>query len=195
MKQYWALVYMNLAGIPQRLGLVATVVIGVACAVGVLVSMLAMGAGARREAMGNVRADRAIVQSVGALGPMQSSIPKDVATLIRELPGIRRNAAGKPIALSQVLVFVQARNRGSDAKIGFVLAGASEGLTDYLPELHLTSGRLFRPGLRELIASNLCTRKYADFARGDKRTMRGGDWEVVGNFDIGRTQGICTVFA
>ncbi len=29
MKQYWALVYMNLAGIPERLGLIATILIGV----------------------------------------------------------------------------------------------------------------------------------------------------------------------
>jgi putative ABC transport system permease protein len=195
MKQYWALLRMNLAGVPGQLGLIATVVIGIACAVGVLVSMLAMGAGARRETMGNVRPDRATVRSVGALGLMQSSIPKDVATLVREMPGIRRNAAGKPIAMLNVLVFVQARDKVTGAKTGFALSGASGKLTDYLPELHLTAGRLFRPGLREIIASNLCVQKYADFAVGDKRTMRGGDWTVVGNFDLGQWQGICIVYA
>jgi len=195
MKQYWALVYMNLAGIPDRLGLIATILIGVGCAVGVLVSMLAMGAGARREAMGNVRPDRAIVLSVGAQGPQQSSIGKDVAAQIRDLPGIRRNAAGKPIVVSQVLAFVQARDRRTGVKIGFALAGVTPPLADYMPELHLTSGRLFKPGLRELIASNVCAQKYADFSTGDKRTMRGGDWQVVGNFDVGKGGGVCIVFA
>ena len=47
-KQFWALLSMNLAGIPARLGLVCTIVIGVTCAVGVLVSMLALGVGARQ---------------------------------------------------------------------------------------------------------------------------------------------------
>lgn len=60
-RQFLALLRMNVAALPQRLGLVLTIVIGVACAVGVLVSMLAMGVGARREAMGNVRPDRIIV--------------------------------------------------------------------------------------------------------------------------------------
>jgi putative ABC transport system permease protein len=124
---------------------------------------------------------------------MQSNIPKDVATLVGELPGIRRTAAGKPIAVSQVMVFVQARDR-TGKKVGFAMIGVTPGLTDYSPELHLTSGRLFRPGLRELIANNQCVRKYVDFAVGDKRTMRGGDWTVVGNFDIGQAQGICIVF-
>jgi hypothetical protein len=47
-KQFRALLWVNLAGIPARFGLVLTIVIGVACAVGVLVSMLAMGVGARQ---------------------------------------------------------------------------------------------------------------------------------------------------
>jgi putative ABC transport system permease protein len=195
LKQFWTLLRVNLASIPARLGLVCTIIIGVACAVGVLVSMLAMGVGARREAMGNVRPDRVIVLSIDAQGPSQSSIPKDAAALIRDLPGIRRTAQGEPIAVSQIFVFVQARSRVDGGQVGFPLTGVSAGLADYLPELHLTSGRMFKPGLRELIASNKCAQQFADFAVGDKRRMRGGDWLVVGNFELGRTQGVCTVFA
>ncbi len=44
-----ALVAMGLSGLPQRIGATVTIVIGVACAVGVLVAMLAMGTGARRQ--------------------------------------------------------------------------------------------------------------------------------------------------
>jgi putative ABC transport system permease protein len=193
-KQYWALLYMSLAGLPARLGLVLTIVIGVGCAVGVLVSMLAMGVGARRQAMGNVRADHAVILSVGSLQPFQSSIPKDVAPMVSTLPGIRRNEAGKPIAVPEALVFIQARDRVSGAKIGFPLIAEGPGLTDYTPALHITAGRMFRPGLRELITNSLCVRKYADFAVGDKRTMRGGDWPIVGNFEIGQETGNCLVF-
>jgi putative ABC transport system permease protein len=194
MKQYWALLCMSLAGLPARLGLVLTIVIGVGCAVGVLVSMLAMGVGARRQAMGNVRADHAVVLSVGSLAPFQSSIPKDVAPLVSTLPGIRRNEAGKPIAVPEVLVFVQARDRVSGAKTGFPLIGEGPGITEYSPALHITAGRMFRPGLRELITNSLCVQKYADFAPGDKRAMRGGDWQIVGNFEIGQETGNCLVF-
>src|ERR1700691_572092 len=111
LKQLGMLLRMNLLGVPQRLGLACTTVIGVTCAVGVLVSMLAMGVGARREAMGNVRPDRASVLSVDAVGPGQSNIPKEVAAIIGDLPGIRRNASGQPIAEPQILVFVQARRK------------------------------------------------------------------------------------
>jgi putative ABC transport system permease protein len=192
--QFLALLRMNLASVRQRIALVFTIIISVTCTVGVLVSMLAMGVGARREALGNVRPDRAILRSVGAPGPIQSSVAKDEASLIRELPGIRRNANGDPIAVAQILVFVRASSKIDGGQIGFPLLGVSSGLTDYLPELRLTSGRMFEPGLRELIASNKCAGQLTDFAVGDKRRMRGGEWVVVGSFELGQTEGVCTVF-
>jgi putative ABC transport system permease protein len=191
-KQFWSLLRMNLSGIPARLGLVCTIVIGVTCAVGVLVSMLALGVGARQEAMGNASPNRAILTSVDAPSPAQSSIAKDVAPLISELPGIRRNAAGKPIVVFQATVFVQARSKIDRARTGFPLIGMTAGFSDYQPELHITAGRMFNPGLHELIASNKCVRQYEDFGVGAKRHLRGGEWLVVGNFDLAST--VCVVF-
>jgi putative ABC transport system permease protein len=194
LKQLGMLLRMNLLGVPQRLGLASTIVIGVTCAVGVLVSMLAMGVGARREAMGNVRPDRASVLSVDAAGPGESNIPKDVAALIANLPGIRHNARGQPIAVPQTLVFVQARRKDSGNLVGFPMTGAGAGLTDYAPELHLTAGRMFRPGLLEVIASNNCAHQYQHFSVGDRQLIQGVEWLVVGNFDVGRSNGSCDVY-
>jgi putative ABC transport system permease protein len=194
-KQLWMLLRMNLLGLPQRLGLVCTIVVGMTCAVGVLVAMLAMGIGARRAAMGNVRLDRASVLSVDAIGPDQSDIPKDLAVQIADLPGIARNASGQPIAVPEVFIFVQARRKDTSNSVGFPMIGAGPGLTDYAPELHLTAGRTFRPGLRELIASNYCAHQYQHFSVGEKRVIQGAEWLVVGNFDLGRTTGSCFVYA
>ncbi len=194
LKQLGMLVRMNLLGVPQRLGLASTTVIGVTCAVGVLVSMLAMSVGARRAAMGNVRPDRASVLSVDSVEPDRSSIPKELAPLIADLPGIRRNSRGQPIAVAEVAVYVQARRKDSDNAVGFPMFGAGPGLSDYAPELHLTAGRMFRPGLRELIASNYCAHWYQNFSVGNQRLIGGGEWLIVGNFDLGRTTGSCFVY-
>jgi putative ABC transport system permease protein len=194
-RQCWALLHMSLTAIPQRLGLVLTIVVGVACAVGVLVSMLAMGVGARREAMGNLRSDRIILMSTGAPGPMQSSIGKDTVPLLYDLPGIRRNANGSPMAAAQAMLYTEARMKMTGDRVGFALFGATAGLADTLPELRLTSGRMFEPGLHEFIASNKCARQFTNFAVGDKRVMRGSEWSVVGSFDLGSSEGMCIVFA
>jgi putative ABC transport system permease protein len=193
-KQFGALLRMSLSGIPTRLALVSTIIVGVACAVGVLVSMLAMGVGARREALGNVRPDRLILQQAQAPSPYQSTIQKDQAASVPALPGIRRNARGEPIVVPMATAFVQARNRRDRSPIGFPIGGVSKGFTDFFPELRLTSGRMFQPGLRELIASNKCAEQFSDFATGDTRHMQGGDWAVVGNFAMGNTEGTCVVY-
>jgi putative ABC transport system permease protein len=193
-KQFGALLRMSLSGIPTRLGLVSTIVVGVACAVGVLVSMLAMGVGARREALGNVRPDRIVLLQAQAPSPYQSNIPPDQAASVPALPGIRRNAKGEPIVVPMATAFVQARNRKDRSPIGFPIGGVTKEFTDFYPELRLTSGRMFRPGLRELIASNTCAKLYSDFATGDTRHMQGGDWVVTGNFAMGNTEGNCLVY-
>jgi putative ABC transport system permease protein len=193
-KQFGALLRMSLSGIPTRLGLVSTIIVGVACAVGVLVSMLAMGVGARREALGNVRPDRVVLLQAQAPSPNQSTIPKDQAASVSALPGIRRNARGEPIVVPMATAFVQGRNRRDRSPIGFPIGGVSKEFTDFFPELRLTSGRLFQPGLRELIASNKCAEQFSDFATGDTRHMQGGDWAVVGNFAMGNTEGTCVVY-
>jgi putative ABC transport system permease protein len=191
-KQFWALLCMNIAGIPARLGLVFTIVIGITCAVGVLVSMLAMGVGARQEELGDASPNRATLTSVDAPSPAQSNIEQGAAALIRTLPGIRRDRQGKPIVVFQATVFVQARSKIDRTQTGFTVIGVTPGLPDYMPELRITAGRMFQPGLRELIASDKCVRQYTDFGVGAIRHMRGGEWNVVGNFTLAST--VCVVF-
>ena len=192
-RQFFALLRVNLSGVGARLGPVLTIIIGVTCAVGVLVSMLAMGSGARRQELGNVRADRAVVTTIGARG-IQSSIARDQAVTTRDLPGIRRDAQGQPIVQFNFVVPIEGRRRGTGARVFFPLAGVTaQTLTEYLPELHFTAGRMFQRGLNELIVSNSCVRQFTGFDIGERRPLRGVEWLVVGRFDQGSTQQ-CTVY-
>jgi len=112
--------------------------------IGVLVSMLAMVVGARREAFANVRPERILLISADAPSPVQSNIPKESLPLIRDLPGLKRNAKGEPIVVLEALGAVRARYRSDGHPTSYIVHGVTAGLTDYLVDLHLTSGRLFR---------------------------------------------------
>src|SRR6185437_5737448 len=173
-KQFAAILQMNVLSHGQRPGLAATIIFGVTCAVGVLVAMLAMGAGARSQTMSDIRDDRVIVVSKGAQSAMQSAIPKDTANMVSDVPGIKLGETGKPIAIREALVMVEARRKTDLARINFPLYGVSPGLMELRPELHLTAGRLFRPGLHEIIASEVCAREYVGFWVGDTHSIRGG---------------------
>ena len=93
LRQFVGILRVNLSGAAQRMGSVLTIIVGVACAVGVLISMLAMGIGVQRQGTGDVRADRVILSSTGARG-IQSSIPKDEAAGVRDLPGVKTATDG-----------------------------------------------------------------------------------------------------
>jgi putative ABC transport system permease protein len=192
-RQFLAILHLNLSGATRRLGSVLTIIIGVACAVGVLVSMLAMGTGMMRQVMGNTRDDRATVTSVGARN-IQSSIPRDAAAAVRDLPGIKKDSNGEPIVVFQSLVPMEAGRRVTRTRLFFPLVGTTAAFTQYEPELHFTGGRGFQRGVHELIASNACGRQFTGFEIGDRRSIRGVDWTIVGRFDEGQSQQ-CRVFA
>ena len=183
-RQFFGVLRVDLSGAAQRMGAVLTIIIGVACAVGVLVSMLAMGIGMQQQAMANVRADRVILSSTGSRG-FQSSVPRDEAIIARDLPAIKKDAKGAPIAIFTALVPIEAHRRVTGIRIFFPLVGTTANLTEYRPEIRLTGGRLFQPGLHELIAGSACRRQFTGFEIGDRRSIHGIDWTVVGNFDEG----------
>ena len=192
-RQFLALLRMSLSGILRRPGSALTIIIGVTCAVGVLVSMLAMGSGARRQVMAGVREDHVVVNSHGARG-IQSSIPRDEADTVRDLPGIKKGKDGKPLVEFQSVVPIEARRRVTDRRVFFPLVGITGAPTDNDPDLQLTEGRVYRPGLHELIASHPCVRQFTGFEIGDKRSIGGVDWTIVGHFSQGDNQ-LCVVLA
>ena len=192
-KQFLTVLGVSLSAVTQRVGSVLTIIVGVACAVGVLVSMLAMGVGAHRQMIGNVRPDRVLLNSTGSEG-MMSSIPKDEAAAVHDLPGIRKSSSGEPIVVFESVVPVEGRRRVTGARIYFPLTGVTPNVTELIPEMHFTAGRLFQRGLLELVASNACARQFTGFEIGDRRSIHGGDWKIVGHFDQGEEQQ-CVVYA
>jgi putative ABC transport system permease protein len=193
LREIFALLLVNLSGVTQRLGSAFTILIGVTCAVGVLVSMLAMGAGAREQQVANVRPDRVVLTTRGTVQG-QGSITKQEAAVILGLPGVRKDAKGDPIVVFQSMVPIEGRRRATDKRIYFPLVGVTSKMSELAADLRFTAGRAFEPGLHELVASNACRRQFVGFELGDRRLIRGSDWTVVGHFDQGRAQN-CVVHA
>jgi putative ABC transport system permease protein len=193
LRQLFAILRMNLSGLTQRVGSSLTVLVGVTCAVGVLVSMLAMGKGALEQELATVRPDRVSLSTTGA-GFGQGSITRDEAAVIPGLPGVRKDAKGEPIVALEAVVPIEARRRVTGNRIYFPLVGITPNLPEFAPEIHFTAGRMFQPGLHEFVASNSCSRQFIGFDMGDRRSLHGSDWTIVGHFDQGKAQQ-CVVFA
>src|SRR6516225_8428560 len=95
-RQLVALLQMSLGSLRGRMGPSLVTLVGTACVVGVLVSMLAMGVGARRMAVNGAKPDDAVVQPSAEGGG--GRISKQDAAIIESEPGIRHDAEGRPMA-------------------------------------------------------------------------------------------------
>ena len=193
LRQFFALLAVSLSGLALRPGPALTIIVGVGCAVGVLVSMLAMGSGARRQEMSGVRDDRVIVTEIGQQ-PFFGTITRQDAAAVADSPYIRRDKDGRPIVVMESMVPIVGQRRGTGARIFTPLIGVTSNLLAYRPEIQFSAGRMLRPGMHELVVSNTCTRMFSGLEVGGQRSIHGSPWTIVGHFGAGQ-EGQCTMYA
>ena len=182
LKEISAVTRLNLRSLPLRLGASSVVVVGIAGVVGVLVSILAMVAGLSQMMNSNARPDRAIVISTGSSFEMLSNLSRTAIGTIVNAPGIRRGADGKALASAEALAVVRGvLQDGSPANLS--LRGAEPGIFLVRPEIKIVAGRAFEPAVRELIVGRAAQRQFRGLELGNRITLRGAEWTVVGVFE------------
>ncbi|MGH8151031.1 MAG: ABC transporter permease [Steroidobacteraceae bacterium] len=181
LRQISAVVAMNLRNLTRRAGASLVIVVGIGAVVAVLVSVLAMAVGFSATIAGAGSPERALVLSTGAVQEPMSSIPSDSVADILNAPGIARDASGQPIGAAEAIAQVQVTQPGSRKTINVPLRGVGKTESELRPEVHLLSGRMFRPGLHELIVGSNLQARYG-LGIGSHLTFQNGDWTVVGVF-------------
>jgi len=182
LKQISAITRMNLRSIPLRPGASSVVVIGIAGVVGVLVSMLAMVTGLSQTMTSTGRIDRAIVMGTGSSFEILSNLSRETTQTILDAPGIRRGTNARPVVSIEALAIVRSvLNDGNAANVP--LRGVGPAIFTLRPELRIVEGRAFEPSVREVIVGRSAERQFRGMHVGDRITLRGGEWTVVGVFE------------
>jgi putative ABC transport system permease protein len=182
LKQISAITRMNLRSIPLRPGTSSVVVIGIAGVVGVLVSMLAMVTGLSQTMTSTGRLDRAIVMGTGSSFEILSNLSRETTQTILDAPGIRRGTDARPVVSIEALAIVRSvLNDGNTANVP--LRGVGPGIFTLRPELRIVEGRAFEPSVREVIVGRSAERQFRGMHVGDRITLRGAEWTVVGVFE------------
>ncbi len=182
LRQIIAVSSMNLRNLPQRATASSVIVGSTAGVVAVLISVLAMGVGVTRTVAGTGRADRAIIVSSGAQDEATSSIPREEVTRIVTAPGIRHSASGDSVADAELLLQFQVPRKANHKLISVALRGVGKSAPALRSEIRLIKGRMFRPGLREIIVGRTAEAQYGDLDIGSHVAFSGGEWRVVGVF-------------
>jgi putative ABC transport system permease protein len=181
LSQAWLLTVASIRSIPERLGTSLITVISITTVMGVLVAMLALSEGLERFIKADIDANAVVVLSRGAQSALDSSLPKTILGSITDKPGIKLDANGKPEATANVFMFVSAVNRQNQRGTISLFSVSPEWVT-MNPEVHIVEGRFFRPGLHELIVSDLMRARFRHLDVGDELRVRGTPWQIVGAY-------------
>ena len=176
---------MGLSSMPQRVVSSSVIIIGIAGVVGVLVSVLGMAMSFSELLVGTGHADRAIVLKKSAAVEVSSVLGPDEALAIMAKPGIARDPAGKPLATRDMIRGLNLVRKLDGAPGSLVLRGTAEQTFAIRPEIKVVAGRMFAPGLRELMVGKAAQDEYAGLGVGYVVTLQNTQWTVVGTFVSG----------
>lgn len=183
--QIAAITAMNLRNLPQRAGTSLVVIVGIAGVVGVLVAVLAMAEGFRHTLASTGRGDRVIMLRAGSDAELSSGVGRDQATLLAALPGVARDAAGRPEASAELVVMVDLPRRGERHPNNVPFRGVQPAAFAIRNEVRLIEGRRFEPGVREVVVGRKAAAQFEGLAIGSRIAFRDSDWTVVGVFASG----------
>jgi putative ABC transport system permease protein len=175
---------MNLRNLPSRWVPSLVALTGIAGVVLVLVATLAINAGFRQALDLAGADDVAVITRGGSDSELSSGLTGEEATIVMDAPAIVRAADG-PLASpeSYVVVDLPMAGRGTPANVPF--RGVGPHAVPLRSHFRLAAGRMFRPGLFELIVGRGAASGFRGLALGSRVRLGSVDWQVVGIFTDG----------
>ncbi len=174
----------NFRSVKARWTSAIVAVLGIAGTVGVFIAMLSLARGFKATLVSSGAEDNAIVMRAGATSEMMSGIRLEDIKVLQDAPGVARGSEG-PLVTSEVVVVAPfpLAETGTDANAQ--VRGVSPNVLTIRRNVKIIQGRMFQPGLAELVVGKNATHSYAGLTVGNTVNFGGGHWQVVGIFDAG----------
>jgi putative ABC transport system permease protein len=176
----------NLRNLVERKGTTLMTAVGIALTVAVLVTTLALAAGLKGVFAGSGDPRQVLVLRKGTDAELTSTISNDTYQIVRRLPGIAVAPDGEPMVSPEGLTVVNLPSVDSPAGMNVTVRGLLPiGLA--MRTVELVRGKMFEPGLRQVVVGESIARRYPDAQIGRRVRFGRGEWEVVGVFRVGET--------
>jgi putative ABC transport system permease protein len=182
LRQVAAVSLIGIGSLRERFGTALVVIVGMACVVGVLTSMLSLTAGLTRAYLRPEDASRAIVWAGHATFDQSRSLHPDAIDTILDAPGIARGSHGEPLADPEFLMRLLSMEGFAAGSLQ--LRGVGPAGLALRPAFRIVAGNMFRIGTRELVVGVGAARKLG-LGVGSEVRMRDGKWPIVGVFSCG----------
>ncbi|MGB9428837.1 MAG: ABC transporter permease [Gammaproteobacteria bacterium] len=159
-------------------------VVGFMVVVLVMILVLSLGQGLSRTFAQTGSADVAIVISSGAYSEPESHFDEEQVRAIGTQPGVMHTASGALIS-PEFVTSVSLPKQGSYVEADVVMRGVTSSAFQVHGQIHIVAGRLFDPGVHEVIVGQQAAREYQGLQLGDTIRSDNNTWKVVGIFTAG----------
>jgi len=174
----------NVRSVKARWTSTIVAVAGIAGTVGVFIAMLSLARGFKATLVSSGSEDNALITRAGATSEMTSGVSIDSVKVIQDAPGIARGPEGPLLTQEAVLMApIPLISTGTDANVE--LRGVSPNVLSIRKNIKIVEGRMFTPGLSELIVGKNARVTYSGLTVGNTIGLGTVRWQVVGTFDAG----------
>ena len=174
----------NFRSIRARWTSTIVAVLGIAGTVGVFVAMLSLANGFRATLVASGSPGNALILRAGSPTEMMGGVTLDSVRVVQDAPGVARDSSG-PLVTQEVVGVMPFPliSTGTDANVQ--VRGVSSNVLRVRTFAKIVEGRMFQPGLSEIVVGRNASKTYAGLAVGNSVQFGGGRWQVVGIFDAG----------
>ena len=157
---------------------------GIAITVAVLLTVLGLVAGLTTAFKTSGDPLHVLVLRKGGNAELTSLLTQEQFQIVKNFPGIAKDAHGQPLASLEVVSIINLAQPGNPDGSNVTLRGLSQaGIA--MRHLKLAAGRWFLPGHREVVVGKAIAEKYAAAQLGKQLRFGKGYWTVVGVMDGG----------
>jgi len=182
--QIFSVAWLSIRTIRERLGSSAVAVVGIAGVVIVFVAVLSIAEGFSRTMQTAGAADRAIIMRGGADSEMTSGLAGDAVEIMKQAPGIRREAQ-RPAFSPELYVMVDLPKRSTQTPANVPLRGVTDEVLKVRYDAKIVEGRMLTFGTNEIVAGRAAAGQFMGLTVGSTLTTGQATWKVVGIFEAG----------
>ena len=172
----------NLRNLAARRVSTALTALGIALVAWVFIFTLALAGGFQAALRTTGSPNNAMVIRKGSTSELMSILDRESAAAVMSQEEIARAPDDTPLAAAELMV-VWNLPRKSGTTTNVVVRGVGPKSLALRPKVRLVEGRMFRPGLDEVVVGRMVSERFRNCSVGDKLKLAGRSWTVVGVLD------------
>jgi putative ABC transport system permease protein len=158
-------------------------VLGIGIVIAVMLSMMALSNGVNSAIVSTGSKANLMILRDGADTELVSWVDKAKFQVLRTLPGIQKNAQGQPLISPELIIVFKLPKKDNPKGSNVNVRGVTPMALEMRPYLKVIEGRMFRPGVNEVIVARRIRDRFVGCNVGDSFHFGPQDWSVVGIFD------------